>query len=337
LVQASGPDIRKLSRGDTEGLQRIMQLAEVPLEWPAATKAAAIFTIIQELAEEIANPRWRAAAKAAFRLPADQYMGPEFDSLASRWRTLARREGALGAEAKGRAEAYRGYWIAAATHLADRLERRILELNRSPNSWRAYTTGAPPSPPRSLPISFDHTDVLYRLRGNRGIESISYRWLTAHAEVDHYEAVGWYYNEPDAPVQIIPLANCALDGPLRDLPQGGRCGTLRFSHTLKAGEHYFFAYMTRFNSDQPCRPTILYEVRGLEMRSLIIRAQFDPDAVPARCWYFNVEAQSEGWKTPGKNAPELLTIAPNGYLDHEFHHCERGRKYGLRWDWRHPE
>ena len=74
-------------------------------------------------------------------------------------------------------------------------------------------------------------------------------------ENDYYEAVAWYYNDPDAPVEIIPIANCALDGPLRPLPQGGSCGTLRFSRTLNRSDSYFFAYETRFNSEAPCRPT----------------------------------------------------------------------------------
>jgi hypothetical protein len=142
--------------------------------------------------------------------------------------------------------------------------------------------------------------------------------------------VGWYYNQPDAPVEIVPLANCILESPLRDLPQGGRCGALKFPHSLEAGEKYFFAYTTIFNSQQPCRPVILYEVRGLEMRSLVVRAQFDVNAKPVRCWYFDVEAQNEGWETPGEQAPEVLTVASNGYAEHEFSHCSRGRKYGLR-------
>jgi hypothetical protein len=333
LVLDPGPDIRKLSRGDSEGLKKIMRTAHAPVAWPQDAKAAAILTLIQDLVEQTQNPRWKAAALAAFRLPSDRYMGPQFDSLASRWRAVTQAEGLSGSEVKKRAEAYRGYWITAAGHLARELERALQGLNQSAHGWEKYRSNPPPSPPRSLPISFDRTDVLYRFVGNRGIQSISYRWLTAHANVDHYEAVGWYYNEPDAPVEIVPLANCILDGPLRDLPQGGRCATLKFSHTLKAGEQYFFAYMTNFNSEQPCRPTILYEVRGLEMRALTLRAQFDLAAKPRRCWYFDVEGQSEGWSIPDDNAPELLHIAPNGYVEHEFSHCERGRKYGLRWQW----
>ena len=33
---------------------------------------------------------------------------------------------------------------------------------------------------------------------------------------------------------------------------------------------------------------------------------------------------------------EILEIAPNGYVDHEFPQCERGRKYGIRWLWDKP-
>jgi hypothetical protein len=336
LAKDAGPDIRQLSRGDTESLQGIMLAARTPADWSREAKATAVLTVIMELAEELTNPRWKAAALAAFRLPADQYPGPEYDSLAGRWRGLARREGAQQRDIRTSAEAYRGYWMVAASHLADAVERRLEELNSTPGGWEEYRVGLPPSLPDSLPISFDRTDVLYRFRGDRGLQSISYRWLVAHAAVDHYDPVGWYYNDPNAPVEIVPLANCSLDGPLRDLPQGGRTGTLRFSHTLDKGERYFFAYMIVFNSQQSCRPTVLYEVRGQQMDSLTVRAQFDPAAKPHKCWFFDIGAQSEGWETPPEDAPELLDIAVNGYVEHIFINCQRGRKFGLRWLWGEP-
>lgn len=334
LAVEKGPDIRQLSRGDSESLRNIMLSAETPTEWPEDAKASVVLTVIQELVRETANLRWRPAALAAFRMPADQYIGSKYDSLAARWRALARREGAtLDHEVKKRIEGYRDYWVRAASHLADRVEHRFHELNTTLDGWQAYRTGLPPVPPHSLPISFDRTDVLFRFRGRIGIQSISYRWLIANASVDHYEPVGWYYNQPDAPVDIIPLANCRISGPLRDLPQGGRTATLKFSHTLREGENYFFAYMTEFNSEQPCRPAILYEIRGREMRSLTIRAQFDPEAIPNKCWRFNVEAQNEGWEVPSDDAPELLQIASNGYVEWIFNNCRQGRKYGIQWQW----
>jgi hypothetical protein len=334
LALSAGPDIRQLSRGDTESLQGIMLSAQTPMDWPQDAKAAAILTVIQELIREIPNPRWKAAALAAFRLPADEYVGGEYDSLAARLRAPALKEGVTSdQEIRARAEAYRGYWTLAANYLADKIERRFEELNANPQGWGAYRIGLPPSPPQPLSISFDRTDVLYRFRGRIGIQSISYRWLVANAPVDHYEPVGWYYNEPDAPVNIVPLANCSIEGPLRDLPQGGRSVALKFSHTLEPGEHYFFSYLIEFNAQQPCRPVILYEVRGREMSTLVIRAQFDPKAIPYRCWHFDVEGQNEGWETPPDDAPQLLEIASNGYVEHTFDNCRRGRKFGLRWQW----
>jgi hypothetical protein len=331
LAKDAGPDIRQLSRGDTESLQGIMMAARTPADWPREAKATALLTVIQELIHELPNPRWRAAALAAFRMPADQYKGVECDSLAGRWRKLARMEDAEE-RIKERTEAYRGYWTAAANNLAEKLSRRLEELNNSPRGWEAYRVLLPPLP-EVLPVSFDRTDVLYRFQGMQGLQSISYRSLIAHAPVDHYEPVGWYYNDPNAPVEIVPLANCELDGPLRDLPQGGRTGTLRFSHTLESGEHYFFAYMIVFNSPQPCRPTVLYDVRGQAMRSLVVRAQFDPKAIPYKCWHFDVGAQNEGSETPADDAPELLKISSNGYISHEFDNCRQGRKFGMRWLW----
>jgi hypothetical protein len=217
--------------------------------------------------------------------------------------------------------------------LAESLQGRLDELNRSTDGWAVYRTDEPPSPPRSLPLSFDRTDVLFLFSGRRGIQSYSYRWLTAHGPVDHYEAVGWYYNEPDAPVEIIPLANCARKDPYVVLPEGGRLARLEFERTLEPGEKYFFAYTTVFNSDQPCRPTILYEVRGLSMRTLTVRAQFDVEALPSKIWYFDIGIQSNGYHVPDDDAPQIVRVASNGFASHEFSNCEKGRKYGLRWLW----
>lgn len=333
LAKYSGPDIRQLSRGDTESLRAIMQSAQTPGGWPREAKATAVLTVITELIHDLTNPRWKSAALAAFRLPTEQFAGAECDSLAGRWRALARTDGATDQEVRDRAEQYRGYWIIAANRLADQVERRLKTLNAMPSAWDAYRVGQSPALPESPPISFDRTDVLYRFRGHQGLQSISYRSLVAHVPIDHYDPVGWYYNDPNAPVEIVPLANCSLDGPLRDLPQGGKTATLRFSHTLDEGEHYFFAYMIVFNSQQPCRPTVLYDVRGREMSKLVVRAQFDPAALPYKCWYFDMGAQSEGSETPPDDSPVLLDVARNGYIEHLWENCQQGRKYGLQWSW----
>jgi len=333
LVLDAGPDIRKLSRGQTEGLRRIMQAAQTPAAWPVDAKAAAVLAVIYELADQLTRPGWKAAAQAALRFPPARYAGPECDSLAGRWKALARVEGTSAPEVSRRADAHRGYWTLAASRMARSLDLRLNELNGQEGLWHKYREGEPQLPPRSMPITFERTDVLYRFEGYRGIECISYRWLIAHSGVDHFEPMGWYYNQPDAPVTVTPLANCALQGPYRELPQGGRGADLVLSHTLEPDERYFFAYITQFNSDQPCRPTILYEVRGQGIEHLIVRVQFDPDVVPTKCWHFDVEEQSEGWQIPAADAPELLQVSHNGYVEHEFRGCIRGRKYGLRWIW----
>jgi len=331
LARDAGPSIAKLL-SDEPGPRAIMQLSETPPGWSREDKASAIMALIRELVETIRNPRWRAAAQAALRTPPERFPGAEYDTLQARWREIARPadEGASADDA----ERYRGYWRTnAAEHLAALLRERVLELNRN-GTLTSYRRGQFQPPPLRLPISFDRTEVLYRFDGYRGIDSTSYRWLRAHGPVDHYETVGWYYNDPDAAVQITPLANCVLDGPLLDLPQGGRCGRLRFPRTVQEGQSIFFAYNTRFNSDRECRPTILYEVRGLTMEALVIRAQFDPPALPERIWHFDVSAQSDGLRTPDDGSPELLQVASNGYVEHEFLNCQQGRKYGLRWVWR---
>lgn len=332
LVVDTGPSVARLVRDEHDGVRAIMLAANGPPDWTAEETAHAVLLILHELIEGITNPRWKASALAAFRMPASEFEGIDSDSVAGRWRVAARRAGTAVSEVEEAVERYRGYWMSAAAKLALVFEQRVGELNRN-GLWSSYRATGPQRPPYVLPLSFDRTEVLYQFEGFRGIRSTSHRWITAHGDVDRYEAVGWYYSDPEAAVDIAPLANCVLDGPLADLPQGGCCGTLRFSRLLSAGEKYYFAYVVTFNSDKVCRPTILYEVRGLSMRSLTVRAQFDPPALPVLCWYFDIGVQAEGFRTPGPGDPSVLDVSINGYVEHEFLNCQPGRQYGLRWIW----
>ena len=337
LVHGAGPNVRALSKCTEPGYQAILEAAIVPDEWTEDAKASAVLRAIHELVPKIRNPRWRAAALAAFRLPATAYELPEGDSREGRWKLLAQREGITDPDdIKRRVENYRDYWRSVRPKLADDLEDRLQELNSAPNGWaRLQADSAPAAPlPLAPPISFDRTEVLYQFEGYRGIQCTSSRWLRAHEPVDHYDAVGWYYNEPAAPVEIIPVAHCALDGPVRELLMGGVVGRLKFSHMLEPGEEYYFAYITRFNSAQPCRPAILYEVRGKAIRNLTVRVQFDLRTLPRRIWYFDEDAnRSHGWQPPDDGAAEWMHTAPDGYVEHRFDLCVRGRMYGLQWEW----
>lgn len=314
-----------------------METAGIPPAWDPDAAAAAVLRVIGEVVEDIGNPLWKGAAQAALRQPAEQYLGHHGDSLAQRFKRRAELDRARPfrdqQEANAAKDAYRGYWTACAGKLAAAVERRLEQMARERGAWEHIGVQAPPAPPLDLPIGFLRTDVLYSFSGRVGTRSTSYRWVVANDSVDHYDAVGWYYNEPDAPVEIVPVANCLVTAGMRDLPAGGRTARLDFSKVLEKGERYFFAYSTIFNSSRPCRPAIMYEVRGSFMDALVVRVQFDVSEIPALCWYFDVEDQNEGWQEPDGNADEVLEVSANGYVDHEFVGCRRGRKYGLRWRW----
>jgi hypothetical protein len=328
LVLGAGPSIRKLLHDHSIEIQGIMQAARPPSHWSLGNKAAAILSVIHDAINEITNPRWRSATLAAFGIPHDRYRG--IDSVTGRWRELAKREGARGAQISSSVERYRGYWMTAAHHLAKEIEFRFRLLDSSVEGWKIFRLSGPQAPPVVAPILFNRSDIIYTFDGYRGVQSYHYHWITVYGDVDCYEPVARYASQPDAAVEIVPIANCELDGPLRDLPLGGRIGTLRFARTLQAGNKCFFAYLTKYNSDLPCRPTILQEVRTLGISSLAIRAQFDVRAIPAKCWYF----EDDGSRIPAHDdAPELLKVESNGYVEYTFFTCERGRDYGIRWAW----
>lgn len=334
LVVDSGPSVAKLARNESDGSRFLMNAAAAPPSWSHEEKAGVVLAIIAEVIDQLTNQRWKKTALAAFRIPAQRYAAPAFDSLTARWRELARLETeGDGAELEESAERYRGYWRnSAAPNLARAVAQRFAELNAE-EGWRQYRRSETSYNSPILPLSFERSDVLYQFEGRRGLQSTNQRWLQAHGPVEYYEAVGWYYSDPDAEVEIVPLANCQLAGDYIMLPQGGRTARLQFSHTLQPDERYYFSYQTRFNSIKECRPTILNEVRGRRTDVMVVRAQFDPSSLPRRCWFFDVGVQSEGSRVPADGAPEILEIASNGYIDHEFRDCRHGRKYGLRWIW----
>jgi len=332
LALEAGPTVLRLLNERSPGVRAIMNVASPPDHWPEVDIANALLEILSELVEGIANPRWRASCKAALRIPTDDYPGAECDSVAGRWRVLARREDVASGAVDEAVERYRGYWTVAAVRLAEMLSKRLFELNRN-GGWDSYLAHEIEIPATTLPVSFDRTDVLFSFDKQRGTGFTTYIWLTAYGPVDRYETMGWYYNDPDAVVDIVPLANCALDGPLRDLPQGGRSASLVFARELRAGEKYFFAFSTVFASDRPCRPTILHKVRGMSMDQLTVRAQFDVDAIPPKIWCVDVAEQLQGSTVPNDGDPQVLEVSPNGYVEYEFFNCKRGREYGLRWIW----
>ncbi len=333
LVVDAGPSVHRLVNRESEGARILMAAARTPDTWSTEEKAAAVIATVVSVIDELTNPRWKRAAQAAVRIPAQRYQGAEFDSLAGRWRDLGREDAAQETiSVDEAADRYRGYWRnSTAPHLAKALLARFDQLNAG-DGWQQMRKEEY-IPSVALPLSFERTELLYHFEGMRGIKSTCQRWLVAHGPVEYYDAVGWYYNDPDAAVDIVPVANCYREGSYELLPQGGRKGRLRFARRLEVGDRYYFAYETQFNSDRPCRPTILQEVRGRLTAQLTVRAQFDPRVLPARCWYFDVSVQSEGSIVPPEGAPQLLTVSPNGYVDHEFRNCRHGRKYGLRWLW----
>ena len=332
LAEGEGPNISKLLHSSSNGCTELLRLVAAPVDWRREEVAEAVLDLIATAVTDIDQRSWRLAVEAALRLPDTRYQGAAFDSRAKRWQEAALELPDLAGKAPAkREEALRGYWRSSLPHLATAVRRRIDQQNRA--GWVRNGVPYPPAPPLDLPISFALTEILYEFDGFRGVQSTSRRLLRAHGAVDHYEAVGWYYAEPDAKVEIVPIYGCVSGGQHQDLPVGGRSLVLRFDKTLEPGDEHYFEYKTVFNSQLRCRPTILYEVRGQSMDKLIVRARFDSRVLPVKIWPFDVAVQTAGQRVPEDGAPELLAVSSNGYVEREFGPCFRGRKYGLRWIW----
>lgn len=85
LVLGSGPSIHMLSRGETEGLRLIMEAASTPSDWRAIDKASVVLTVMQEIVQQIENPRWKAAVRLARQV---ENKFDELNAMADGWSQL---------------------------------------------------------------------------------------------------------------------------------------------------------------------------------------------------------------------------------------------------------
>ena len=336
LGDGRGASVRKLADAHSPGLRAIIDAVRPELEanWSIEDKAAAALDVILQTLATFRNENWKAVTEAAYGQPEEQYRGPQFDTRAARWRERAQRDEDLqdGPAMKSRLETYRGFFVNAVSRLSEDVEQMFQALNREPSAWERYRRHEPSSPTH-LPVTFERVDVLFRLQGNVGVQQLTYRWLKALEPISEIEVVGWYYSQADADLDIVPLANCTLDGELDDLPRGGRIGALKFARTLNPGDDYFFAYSINYRSEKPCRPVVSHEVRGRATKLLTVRVQFDPQAMPDRCWCFEAIGELDGQRVPSLGSDRDLVVSANGYVDHEFKDAVFGRKYGIMWRW----
>ncbi len=260
LGDGRGADVRRLNQPETPGLAAILGLVEPKpeLDWSAEQKARGALVEIRTLLEAMRYENGRRAAMAAYGWPEAGYTG--LSTRTQRWKAaISREEGISGDSAhpperrhvQRRLDCCGGFFRNAAAKLAHDVERRFIALNETERGWETHRPGDPtalPSPP--IPVEAERVDVLFCLRGRVGTDHFVYREIRALQPLDGIDAVGWYYNDPDAQLDIEPLLNCTREGILRDLARGGRVATLKFVRSLAVDERYCYAYVVRYNSER---------------------------------------------------------------------------------------
>lgn len=306
----------------------LLDLAQVPPQWPRHVQARAIRNILTEVVEGLSDPKQRETARAQLGLT-QQYSSqdPEkrIQSLMASGILASTR---IGAQSRPAQE-----WRSIRPALAQMLVTRLSQLNAA-GGWEKYAEGYTPLKEDAVggPFKFTRYHMLFRLQGRVGIECITYRVLQALSDgVDSYRAVAWYYSDPDANVEIIPIANCEV-GRLEPLEKGGSAALLNLPHALQKDETCFFASKVVYNSERESTRIVSHEVRSQAVDRLTIGVQFDPAALPSLIWHYT-GSKGVGMKRPDGGSSDFLSISELGYTWYEFSNCVNGRRYGIQWDW----
>ncbi|MFF5230651.1 hypothetical protein [Dactylosporangium sp. NPDC000521] len=282
------------------------------------------------------HPRWAAAVQAALRMPTFQF-GPSDDSLNQRFQ-VARAAGAFDT-VRGRrgmkagADAGKINWSHGVVRLAQAVERRVNELERS-GGWER--TGPPSG---FQPVTFNRMIVTYFLRGRAVSESFSERWITAEEDnLARYVVRAYARNNPPArpELEIQPWLNCTLGAVRRvDLGDGSEAqiAEMDFPKPLQRGEKLFFA--TRVVA-QEVGPTMSREVQvtshGIE--DLTMRIQFDiSQPLPKRAWWFAEVPDIDRLIPPEPGDDRFVEVSACGFIERQFARGYPSAKYGLSWQW----
>jgi hypothetical protein len=307
--------------------QALRDLAQFPPDWPWDVQARAIRKIISEVVESLEDARNKETARARLGLTS-QYSSRD---PAKRIRVFL-ESGALEPDHPS------GYSQQIYMALDQMLRQRLSQLNAT-GGWEGYAGGYSPAPQdaASNPFMFERYHMLFTLRGRVGIECTTYRLLRAQVDgVDSYTAIAWYYSDPDAEVEVIPIANCRVAS-RSPLDKGGAAVTLQLPHKLREGESCFFASKVIYHSSRETTRIVSHDVRSQSVEKLTIGIQFDMEALPSLAWHY-AGIREVGTRRPSQGSTEYLALSKFGFVSHEFRDCRNGRRYGIQWDWvPHPD
>jgi hypothetical protein len=322
LAQGEGATVDRLASGEGRAL---LDMAALPPEWPRDVQAGIMRNVLQEVVDSLRDAQHRETVRAQLGLTAE-YSHP----------SPARRMDALLASGMldpHKSQAYGQGLSDIGGAVAQMIVDRLSQLNAS-GDWEQYAQGyvLPGEAPQKYPLRFLNYHMLFTLAGRIGIECTTYRVIRALENgVDSYKAVLWYYSDPKANVEILPVANCRV-GTIRPLDRGGYEATLELPHALRKGETCFFASKVLFHSTHESARIVSHEVRCQAVNRLTIGIQFDTAAPPSAVWHYT-GGPKVGMTRPSNEPRDFLTVSSLGFVSHEFSRCRNGHRYGIQWDW----
>jgi hypothetical protein len=312
-----------LTPAKLESTRLLALVAEIP-DWSVVDATKVLYRLIVDVVAGLRGEKARTAARATLNLEGSPVEG----------RSAMGRQAALAAKRHVHPDTVRGWWRNAVKSLADLLPSRIDELNRDPSRWNAYLTESSAEDVDRPDYSFDRVEVAWRLRGKRGIDMTTSRWLVARRDgVDRVLARGWYFSDRrPGSCEVLPLMNCQQISST-NVGRGILVSELALPRPLKQGEGVFYAYQVVIHSERETEKLFYHSVSSAGVKLLLYRVQFDPDVQPARIWSFASPDEVDAAIPPPLGSPRYLTTNRFGYTECSFRDCRHGIKYGVSWQW----
>lgn len=175
--------------------------------------------------------------------------------------------------------------------------------------------------------------------GQRISERVTERTIQATSDgVDRFilRAAIYRQSPEQADIELKALLNCRIgriDTIKTSEPNEIRRADVLLPHPLLRGETCFFATSATYHRDAGSDDFTQVEVTGQRADRVRVRVQFDPNAVPLRCWTFEGGPEADKWLEPVGDSTRLRAISELGYVEHEFRDLPAASKAGLVWRW----
>jgi hypothetical protein len=296
------------------------------------------------------SSRHRYTLMAAFRVPPAPGGTVWKATLGDRFQQLLLVPAVFGDPPPTTATPMHQAWRWALKALAARLAEKLVSLGES--DWRPYIEigqaaeefpdervawRARPASKGAQPVFAERMLITVVMRHRTAWRRITERDIVACEDgVDGYVAqawAGWTHTWEGLP--FAALWACRVVPSPDGYPGSRGAVRLRFRRSLRKGERYAFVSEAVDERLEERHEWVNVDVdhHGIAPGGLTIQLTFDPDRLPAACWWYAEQLEFERRCRPPDGDPHLLPVE-DGFVRHTFcDGCHPRENYGIAFKW----